>query len=129
MEFKDELKVTKSEAKHIEYDNNCDTVEGVLLNDYTLHIQTIRFRFDTYRWGGKYNLTEDEVYKNFKWILTNKLHRGNVVKHIDYKIDSKLYVYDSHCKQYNMSNCWGICNNRPKEILGDEYMYKLVRRE
>jgi hypothetical protein len=71
---------------------------------------------------------KDGWYKNYKWVLTNKLKQGDIVKSVDYKIYKSLCVFDKR-DRFGMSWCWEIYNKRPKEIRCDEYMYKLVERE
>jgi len=123
-EFKEELKVTKAEAKHIYYGGF--EVKGIVNKDYILYIITNAFSFDKDDFSQ--NLALKNIYKFYKWVLTNKLKQGDIVKEV-FQEDKNLYVYDKKDKDYNMKWCWYIYKNRPKTALCDDWVYKLVERE
>jgi hypothetical protein len=124
VEFKDELKVTKADAKQIRYS---DTSKSFVLGkdeNNTLYIDK-HFNFGVV---GLKTIADCGDKDRFKWTLTDKLKQGDVVKSVDYKIYKSLCVFDKR-DRFGMSWCWEIYNKRPKEIRCDEYMYKLVERE
>jgi hypothetical protein len=118
IEFKDELKVTKAETKCFGFDYDDELIN----KNCSLRFVNGGLEFSTESYKLPY-CRDRGIY--YKWVLTDELQQGDIVKPIDYKIDYSLYIFDKH-NPFKMCWCWCIYKNRPKECIHDHYMYKLV---